>query len=241
MTLPPPNDPESQIPLSQLAGFDARAVPVAGIDSHLPAVPAVRLLPQALRDRLSHQPSWTPDMASEPMRAGRDPRPAAVLVGIVERPAGLTVLLTERTAHLSSHSGQVAFAGGRTDPEDDGPVGTALREAWEEVGLEAKFVEVIGLLPRYGTVSAYLVTPVVALVAPGFTLTPHDFEVADVFEVPLAFLMDPAHHRRHRVDAPDGRREWLSMPWTDPATGKEHFIWGATAGMLRNLYRLLVT
>ncbi|QHJ00295.1 CoA pyrophosphatase [Xylophilus rhododendri] len=241
MIQPPPNDPEAQIPLTKLPGFDARQVPVAGVDSHLPAVPAERLAPDALRERLLRQPEWIPDMARDPMRAGREPRAAAVLVGIVLRPEGPTVLLTERTAHLSSHSGQVAFPGGRTDPEDDGPIGTALREAHEEVGLEARFVEVLGLLPTYGTVSAYVVTPVVALVAPDFTLTPHDFEVADVFEAPLSFLMDPANHRRHRMDAPDGRREWLSMPWTDPATGKQHFIWGATAGMLRNLYRLLVT
>jgi len=239
--LPPPNDPESQIPLSKLAGFDARQVPVHSVDDGLPAVPAERLAADFLRERLARQPVWTPDMARDPMRAGRDPRAAAVLVGIVQRPGGATVLLTERTAHLSSHSGQVAFPGGRTDPGDDGPVGTALREAWEEVGLEARYVEVLGRLPVYGTVSAYTVTPVVALIDPGFTLTPHDFEVADVFEVPLDFVMNPARHRRHRMQAPDGRREWLSMPWTDPATGKEHFIWGATAGMLRNLYRLLVT
>jgi len=240
-TPPPPNDPESQIPLSTLPGFDPRAVPVAEIDDSLPPVPAERLTAAALRERLARQPVWVPDMARDVARAGREPRAAAVLVGIVQRPAGATVLLTQRTAHLSSHSGQVAFPGGRTDPGDGGPTGTALREAWEEVGLEARFVEVLGLLPTYGTVSAYVVTPVVALLDPGFTIVPHDFEVADVFEVPLDFLMDPAHHRRHRMQASDGRREWLSMPWTDPATGKEHFIWGATAGMLRNLYRLLAT
>ena len=237
----PPNDPLASVPLSTLPGFDPRQVPVVEVDAHLPPVPAARLAADALRARLSKQPAWVPDMARDPLRAGREPRAAAVLIGIVQRPGGPTVLLTERTVHLSSHSGQVAFPGGRTDPEDAGPVDTALREAWEEVGLEASFVEVIGQLPAYGTVSAYVVTPVVALVGTGFTLRPHDFEVADVFEVPLDFLMHPANHRRHRMDAPDGRREWLSMPWTDPATGKEHFIWGATAAMLRNLYRLLVS
>ncbi|MCZ2496204.1 CoA pyrophosphatase [Xylophilus sp. Kf1] len=237
----PPNDPQASIPVSSVPGFDPRKIPVAEVDDHLPAVPAERLTADALRRRLAYQPEWAPDMVRDALRAGREPRPAAVLIGIVERATGATVLLTERTTHLSSHSGQVAFPGGRTDPEDDGPVGTALRESWEEVGLEARFVKVLGQLPAYGTVSAYVVTPVVALVAPGCVLKPNPFEVADIFEVPLDFLMDPARHRRHRLDAPDGRREWLSMPWTDPATGKEHFIWGATAAMLRNLYRLLVS
>lgn len=239
--LPPPNDPEAQIPLPSLPGFDPRKIPVDAVDSHLPPVAADRLVPTFLRRRLARQPHWTPDIVRDPVDAARAPRDAAVLIGIVQRATGPTVLLTERTAHLSSHSGQVAFPGGRTDPGDDGPVGTALREAFEEVGLQAEFVEVMGLLPTYGTVSGYIVTPVVALVAPDFKLLPHDFEVADVFEVPLAFLMNPAHHRHHSRAMPDGRRAWLSMPWTDPATGKEHFVWGATAGMIRNLYRLLMT
>lgn len=235
----PPNDPQASVNLSSVPGFDPRQVPVFEVDARLPPVPAHRLTAEALRERLANQPVWVPDMARDPLPGGRELRAAAVLIGIVLRPAGATVLLTERTTHLSSHSGQVAFPGGRTDPEDDGPVGTALRESWEEVGLEAGFVEVLGQLPAYGTVSAYVVTPVVALVTPDFVLKPNPFEVADVFEVPLDFLMDPARHHRHRMEAPDGRREWLSMPWTDPATGKEHFIWGATAAMLRNLYRLL--
>lgn len=149
----------------------------------------------------------------------------------------LTVLLTQRTVHLSSHSGQIAFPGGKQDLDDADLVTTALREAQEEVGLEAKFVQILGTLPVYLTGSAYSITPVVALVSSGFSLAPNAFEVEDVFEVPLDFLMDPVNHRRHAIVADGVRREWLSMPYADG--GAERFIWGATAGMLRNLYHFL--
>jgi 8-oxo-dGTP pyrophosphatase MutT (NUDIX family) len=169
--------------------------------------------------------------------ASRAPAQAAVLIGLVQR-AQPMVLLTERTAHLSTHSGQVAFPGGRADPEDLSPSHTALREAHEEVGLERGFAEVLGVLPTYVTGSAFVVSPVVALVAPDFVLRPNPGEVADVFEVPLAYLMNPAHHRHHTFEADGVRRDWFSMPYDDGA--KHRFIWGATAGMLRNLYRFLI-
>jgi 8-oxo-dGTP pyrophosphatase MutT (NUDIX family) len=149
-----------------------------------------------------------------------------------------TVLLTERTAHLSTHSGQVAFPGGRADPGDADAAATALREAQEEVGLAPASVEVLGSLPIYVTGTAFIVTPVVGLVRPGAALQPNPYEVADVFEVPLDFLLDPAHHRRHVFEWQGLRREWFSMPYEDG--GKTHFIWGATAGMLRNFYRFMV-
>jgi len=139
---------------------------------------------------------------------------------------------------MNSHSGQIAFPGGKADPEDSDAVATALREAYEEVGLERQYVEVIGSLPIYTTGSAFIVTPVVALVKPGFTLLPNADEVADVFEVPLDFLMNPANHRHHVVDWAGEQRSWLSMPYMDGST--ERFIWGATAGMLRNFYRFLL-
>jgi 8-oxo-dGTP pyrophosphatase MutT (NUDIX family) len=175
-------------------------------------------------------------MVSEPRFSSRSPQPASVLVPLVMRDR-LMVLLTLRTTHLSSHSGQIAFPGGKADPEDADATATALREAQEEVGLDPSAVEVLGSLPIYTTGSAFHITPVVALVQPDIVLAPNAHEVADVFEVPLEFLMNPAHHRHHAVEWQGARRHWLSMPYED--AGQQRFIWGATAGMLRNFYRFL--
>lgn len=222
--------------MTALPAFDPRAVPVIATDHHLPSVVADQWQPRALQARFETGPVWEPEFRAEPQFSERTPVHAAVLVPLVLR-GQTTVLLTERTAHLSSHSGQIAFPGGKVDPGDADAIAAALREAQEEIGLDARYVQVLGTLPSYTTGSAYIVTPVVALVHAGFTLTPNPDEVADVFEVPLAFLMDPANHRRHRVEWAGAQREWLSMPYPDPQG--ERFIWGATAGMLRNLYRFL--
>jgi 8-oxo-dGTP pyrophosphatase MutT (NUDIX family) len=216
--------------------FDPRAVPVIGVDTHLPALPAEKLHAAWLRSQFEAPRIWEPLIRSEPAFSRRAPVPASVLVPLVMRDQ-LMVLLTHRTAHLSSHSGQVAFPGGKADPDDADVVATALREAQEEIGLAADAVEVIGTMPTYTTGSAFVVTPVVALVDPLANLVPNPHEVAQLFEVPLTFLMNPAHHRRHRVEWEGAHREWLSMPYHDGHT--EHFIWGATAGMLRNLYQFL--
>ena len=227
---------ESVTPLSKLPNFDPHTVPVTGVDAHLPAVPAAQLQPEALRRRFHAPPTWQPEVRMEPRFTQRQPVAAAVLVPVVAhtRP---TLLLTQRTTHLANHSGQIAFPGGKVDDTDVDAIDAALREAEEEVGLARDFVQVLGTLPIYTTGSAFIITPVVALVRPGFTLTPNAGEVADVFEVPLDFLMNPAHHRRHSLLAEGLRREWFSMPYQDGDI--ERFIWGATAGMLRNFYRFL--
>ena len=225
-----------------LRNFDPREVPVVGVDSHLPPVSAPQLTPDSLRQRFAQPPQWQPEVLAERRFTDRQEAPAAVLVPLVMRGAQgdqPTVLLTQRTAHMSTHSGQVAFPGGKVDATDANATAAALREAQEEVGLAPEFVQVLGSLPTYFTGTAFVVTPVVALVQPGFALSANEHEVADVFEVPLSFLMNPANHRRHQFEAAGVRREWFSMPYVHPVTGKEHFIWGATAGMLRNFYRFL--
>lgn len=190
----------------------------------------------ALRQRFATPPAWEPELLAEKRFLERAPIHASVLLPIVMRQQP-TVLLTERTMHLSTHSGQIAFPGGKADEDDADASATALREAQEEIGLDPAFVQVLGVMPHYVTGSAFIITPVIALVEPGFTLTRNPHEVADVFEVPLEFLMNPAHHRRHVFEWEGVRREWFSMPYQDDTT--QRFIWGATAGMLRNFYRLL--
>ncbi|CAD5373857.1 DNA mismatch repair protein MutT [Rubrivivax sp. A210] len=222
---------------------DPRAIPVVGDDAHLPPVADERLSVPALRQRFADAAPWVPPIAGDGrLHHDREPSPAAVLVALVARDDGLRVLLTRRTDHLRDHAGQISFPGGRTEPEDGGPAATALREAQEEVGLAPTRVDVIGQLPVYTTITRYVVTPVVALVQPPLALQLDAFEVAEAFEVPLAFLMNPAHHRRHHFHYEGGQRQFLSMPWQGPGADgveREYFIWGATAAMLRNLYHFL--
>ena len=222
--------------LSRLPNFDPRKFPIASVDSHLPPVAASALQPSALQRRFTAPPVWTPEVLAEIRFSEQAPLHASVLVPLVMREHP-SVLLTERTKHLSTHAGQISFPGGKADAGDADAVATALREAQEEIGLDPAYVQVLGTLPHYVTGSAFIITPVVALVHTGFALRPNAHEVADIFEVPLEFLMNPAHHRRHVLEAQGLRREWFSMPYQDGPI--ERFIWGATAGMLRNFYRML--
>lgn len=160
--------------------------------------------------------------------------PAAVLFPIVLHATEPTVLLTRRTAHLRDHAGQVSFPGGRVEAGDLGAVDTALRETEEEVGLSRDHVEIIGFLPEYRTGTGYRVTPVVGFVHPPFSLTADPGEVAEVFEVPLSFLLDRGNHKNHSIHWNGTLRHYVAMPYG------EYFIWGATAGMIRSLTERLV-
>lgn len=202
-----------------------------------PPVPAELLAPHWLRQRFNTNLPWSPEFGDEEAAnfSGREPVPAAVLVPLVVRDEGLRLLLTMRTAHLHDHAGQISFPGGRVDPEDSNAIATALRETEEEIGLARHHIEIIGSLPDYQTGTGFKVTPVVGLVHPPFELAADEFEVAEIFEVPLDFLMNGANHQRRSAEFPNrpGRRSFYAMPW------EQYFIWGATAAMLRNLYHFL--
>lgn len=159
--------------------------------------------------------------------------PAAVLIPIVLRDTGLTVLLTQRTAHLNDHAGQVSFPGGRRDPGDTSAIDTALREAEEEVGLIPSQVEIVGSMPEFATGTGFAVTPVIGLVTPPLNLKLDDFEVAETFEPPLSFLMDPAHWERRHYEKQGKTIPFWAIPW------QGYFIWGITAGILVNLSQRL--
>lgn len=160
-------------------------------------------------------------------------RPAAVLIPLVDRPGEMTVLLTQRPDYMKKHAGQIAFPGGGIDDTDTNAVAAALREAQEEVGLHADHVEVVGRLDPYRTGTGYQIAPIVGIVQPHFELRICEIEVAEAFEVPLSFLMNPENRRRHQGEFKGKKREYYSMPYED------YFIWGATAGMLVNLAKRL--
>jgi 8-oxo-dGTP pyrophosphatase MutT (NUDIX family) len=229
---------DSPISLDKIRIVDPKAARIVSVGSDLPPVRQERLTEAALRARLANPPAWEPETRGDgALFPGRTPREAAVLVPLVMRASGITVLLTQRTSHLHDHAGQISFPGGRRDPGDANLHATALRETAEEIGVAATHIEPAGELPLYQTVTGYNVTPVVGFVLPDFSLTLDAFEVAAAFEVPLAFLMDPANHQRRAFATPIGERQFTAMPYDD--NGTERFIWGATAGMIRNLYRLL--
>lgn len=229
--------------------LDPRRVPLDPSDLELaPALHADRLTIDELRRRFARPRPWNPELIDDALRIeGASIRPAAVLIPLIDRPQGVTLLLTLRSAALLNHSGQVAFPGGRVDDTDASVVDAALRETHEEIGIEPQAIEVLGEMPRYRTGTGYAITPVVGLIDPAVTLsslTLEPAEVAEVFEVPLMFLMDPSNHQRRlfswKQDGAEFQRRFFTMPWRpDPALEQEYFIWGATAAMLRNLYRFL--
>ena len=229
--------------------LDPRRVPLDPSSlERAPALQANRLTIGELRRRFAAPRPWKPEFIDDSFRMEDTlMRPAAVLIPLIDRPQGVTLLLTLRSEALLKHSGQIAFPGGRVDDSDASIVDAALRETREEIGIEPGAIEVLGEMPQYQTGTGYVITPVVGLVDPAVTLSSlrlEPAEVAEVFEVPLTFLMDPANHQRRLFswtqDESAFQRSFFTMPWRpDPALEQEYFIWGATAAMLRNLYRFL--
>jgi len=222
--------------------FDPHRVPVVAVDGHLRAVNARSLTPDRLRRAIPLAINVLPEITGDGRVLNRPVRAASVLIPLLVQPNGLRLLLTRRNPELRHHAGQISFPGGRAESFDQDAIDTALREAEEEIGLSRNFIEVLGELPAYTTVTAFRVTPVVALVHPGYSLVADHSEVAEIFDLPLDFVLNPAHHRWHELESSGNSRRFLSMPWKTDEIDKsstEYFIWGATAAMLRNLYRVL--
>lgn len=202
-----------------------------------PCMPETQALESFLRSKLDPVESDTDapvrgdgDLNGSPSPTGRDLRPAAVLAPLILHDGVPRFLFTERAAHLSKHAGQISFPGGRIDPGDATPADAALRELQEEVGIAPDYVDLVGRFDAYETVTGFSVTPFVGIVRPGFSLRPDPGEVADVFETPYDFLMNPANHQRQSREWQGVRRYFYAMPW------QERYIWGATAGMLKSLH-----
>jgi 8-oxo-dGTP pyrophosphatase MutT (NUDIX family) len=231
--------------MTALKGFDPRTTPWTLPSANWSPIAPKDLMADRLKWIFKNPPEWSPEVKREHAWEERTPKAAAVLIPIVLRADEGHVLLTQRTQHLTSHGGQIAFPGGKVDDDDASVEDAALREAKEEVGLSPEFVEVLGRMPSYVTGSGFHITPVVGLVSPHMQITPNPEEVDEVFEVPLSFLMNPANHRFHEMEREGVMRRWYSMLYMDthtagPSQPTERFIWGVTAGMLRNFYRLLL-
>lgn len=221
--------------MSVMLKFDPEQLPIVAVKQEA-AVPLSRLSESAVRERFKHPPIWQPELVDERLLPQYERfKPAAVLLPLVVREDGLHMLLTQRAAHLHDHPSQISFPGGRFEESDSSIIETALREAYEEIGLEREHIDIIGCLPQHKTGTGYEVTPVVSLVRNTLSLKSDPFEVASIFEVPLSFLMSEENHQQRVLELPNGagQRVFYAMPYG------EYFIWGATAAMLRNLFHFL--
>ncbi len=222
----------------RVASFDPRIQPVLP-SAPLPPLPPECLRLDAIRRAFQHPVDWQVEpLFAQAFVPGGDSyaraRQAAVLMPLVQRETGLNVLFTRRADHLHHHAGQISFPGGRIESSDDGPVAAAIRETREEIGVERRFVQLIGTQPTLLTTTGFLMTPVVGELLPGFHIRADEAEVAEVFEVPLSVLMDPDRHVLHRLETSLGHgRCYFSIRW------ESHFIWGATAILIRNFYHFL--
>jgi 8-oxo-dGTP pyrophosphatase MutT (NUDIX family) len=219
--------------------LDPQSGVVVGHDAHLPAISPKIFTRDAIAAALQRWEQVPPLTSGDGNRfAHRSIRQAAVLIGLVQRPTGVQVLLTQRASHLRDHAGQIAFPGGGCDDTDADSWHTAQREALEEIDLRSQYLNCLGRCHTYTTVTAFVVTPWVAWINPKARFEPVLDEVAQVFELPLLHLMNPANHQQRRVMTPVGERQFYAIPSVDSA-GVERFVWGATAGILRNLYQTL--
>jgi 8-oxo-dGTP pyrophosphatase MutT (NUDIX family) len=219
--------------------LDPQSGTIVGYDSHLPAIPANKLTRDRIVSALQRWESAPPISAGDGNRfANRNIRDAAVLIGLIERASGVNLVLTQRASHLRNHAGQISFPGGARDTEDVDTWHTARREAMEEIDLQSQHLSCLGRTHSYTTVTSFVVTPWVAWIAPHAQFKPALEEVAQVFELPLIHLMNPANHQQRSVMTEVGERRFYAIPSFD-AQGEERFVWGATAGMLRNFYAAL--
>jgi 8-oxo-dGTP pyrophosphatase MutT (NUDIX family) len=230
---------EAAVSLGRLVK-DPSKTPFELADDGLSAIETQALTADALKSVFSSSIEWSPELTGDQFRLRGDPlRKAAVMLALVPRETAqgtveFDVLLTRRNASLREHSGQIAFPGGRVDETDASDEAAALREAFEEIGLRSENVEVLGQLNRYVTGTGFDIAPIVGIVKQPFMANLSTGEVSEIFQVPLVFLMNPQNHRRHVIEiTADSRRTFYSIPY------QNYFIWGATAAMLRNFYRML--
>jgi len=220
-------------------GFDPQTQPIVPLSDILLPLNNAAIQLDFIREAFSTPVDWQVEpVFTESFQADSldliDIVQAAVFVPLVQRPEGLHLLFTRRASHLYDHAGQICFPGGRIEVSDRDAVDAALRETREEIGVAPEYIQLLGTQPGFLTSTRFTMKPVIGYVRPGFTIRPDLTEVAEVFEVPLSFLMDPSHHFLHRANLPDGgHRFYFSMPW------KDYFIWGATAALIRNFYHFL--
>lgn len=219
-------------------GFDPKSQPVMPI-SALPKLPDECLNLDYIRSAFQRPVNWHVDSLfinsfMPNCVVGNSAREAAVLIPFVQRGNDVNILFTRRSDHLNDHAGQISFPGGRIELFDKSPVAAAVRETHEEIGVEQQYINVMGTQPTLLTTTDFLMTPIIGELLPGFNIKPDASEVAEVFEVPLQYLMDPESHRVHQLQIPSGHgRYYFSITW------QSHFIWGATAVLVRNFYHFL--